>query len=202
VPADGTNYIFRTGGPAEAGLVINGFDLGSVLLKACDIDQDGKATLAEVKQVASVCFKLWDTNSDGYLSQPELAVALKELFPAPPSGGGFGIRTIVGAPGSAAPQVIRGAAAPGSSDVLIAAPGSSASSEEIPTPDSQLAKHIFAGADTNKDGFLSLQEVNDFLDKNFSQWDQDSNGSLDAHEFALAFGQLALPDEAATAPSQ
>jgi hypothetical protein len=63
-----------------------------------------------------------------------------------------------------------------------------------------LAKHIFAGADANKDGFLSLQEVNDFLDKNFSQWDQNSNGSLDEHEFAMAFGQLALPDEAATAP--
>jgi Ca2+-binding EF-hand superfamily protein len=187
VPADGTNHIFRTGGPVEAGLVINGFDLGSVLLKASDIDQDGKATLAEVKQVASACFKLWDTNSDSYLSQAELAGALKELFPAPPAGGGFGIRTIRGAPGSPSPYTIRGAAAP-------------ASSEELPTPDSQLAKHIFAGADANKDGFLSLQELNDFLDKNFSQWDQNSNGSLDEHEFAMAFGQLALPDEAATAP--
>jgi Ca2+-binding EF-hand superfamily protein len=198
VPAGGTNYIFQTGGPIEAGFVFNGFDVGSVLLKTCDVDQDGKATLAEVKEVASACFKLWDTNDDGYLNQAELAAAaLKELFPAPRSGGGVGIHAIGAAPGSASPYVIRGAAAPGSSNLLIATP---VSSEELPTPDSQLAKHIFAAADSNKDGLLSLQEISDFLDQNFSQWDQDSNGSLDRHEFALAFGQLALPDCAATAP--
>src|SRR5262249_26802006 len=133
------------------------------------------------------CCKLWNSHADSLLSQAELAAALKELFSAPPSGGGFGIRTTRGAPGSPSPQIVRGAATAGSS-------------EELPTPDSQLAKHIFAGADANKDGFLSLQEVNDFLDKSFGQWDQNSNGSLDEREFALAFGQLALPDGAVTAP--
>jgi Ca2+-binding EF-hand superfamily protein len=200
VPADGTNHIFRTGGPVEAGLVINGFDLGSVLLKVCDIDQDGKAALGEVKHVASACFKLWDTNSDNNLSQAELGTALKELFPASPAGGGFGIRALSGAPAAGTGDVLIAIAAPGSpaAHSVSAAP---ASSEELPTPDSQLAKNIYARADVNKDGLLSLQEVSDFLEKNFSQWNQDSNGSLDVNEFALAFGQLALPDGAATAPA-
>lgn len=176
VPAgatDGTNHIFRTAGPGQAGFVINGLDFGSVLLKACDLNQDGKATLAEVKEVASACFKLWDTNADGNLSQTELGAGLKALFPAPPPGAGYGVR------------MINGVATPVSPD-------------ELPTPDSQLAKHLFAGADANKGGSLSLQEINDFLAKNFSQWDQDSSSSLDAGEFALAFGQLTLPDGAAT----
>jgi Ca2+-binding EF-hand superfamily protein len=207
-PADATNHIFRTGGPIEAGLVINGFDLGSGLLKACDVDQDGKATLGEVKHVASVCFRLWDTNSDSYLGQAELGAALKELFPAPPVGGGFGIRALSGVPAPGTSNLLVGVANSNSPDVLVAGQGSlnvrgvaaQISSEELPTPDAQLAKNIFARADANKDGLLSFQEVSDFLDKNFSQWDQSSNASLDEHEFAMAFGQLALPDGAATAP--
>ena len=216
VPADGANHIFRTGGAVQAGLVINGFDFGAVLLKACDLDQDGKAALGEVKYVASACFKLWDTNADSNLSQVELAVALKGLFPAPPAGGGFGIRRFTATPGSATNEVFVSAPgkgdvilAAGTADVLVVAPGSAdphsltaapSSTEELPTPDSQLAKHIFAGADANQDGLLSLQEVSEFLDKNFSQWDQNSSGSLDEHEFAMAFGQLAIPDGAATSP--
>jgi hypothetical protein len=201
VPAYGTNHIFQTSGRVEAGLVINGFDLGSILLKASDVDQDGKAALGEVKYVASACFKLWDTNADSYLSKAELSAALKELFPVPPAGGGFGIRTFSGAPASGSTDRPVTVAAQGSLTVR-GATAAPVSSEELPTPDSQLAKHIFAGADSNKDGLLTLQEVSDFLDKNFSQWDQNSNGSLDEHEFAAAFGQLALPDGAATAPVQ
>src|SRR6185312_1973719 len=51
-PGGGTNYMFRTSGAAGAGagvFFINGSDIGTVLLKACDLDQDGKVTLAEFK---------------------------------------------------------------------------------------------------------------------------------------------------------
>src|SRR5262249_1030288 len=61
-------------------------------------------------------------------------------------------------------------------------------------PPGQLTKHILAEADSNKDGVITVQELNDFFDKNFSQWDQDKNGSLDAQEFGVAFAQLAAPD--------
>jgi hypothetical protein len=49
-------------------------------------------------------------------------------------------------------------------------------------------------ADANKDGLISSQELNDFLDKSFSQWDQNGDGVLDAQELSNAFGQLAMPD--------
>jgi len=70
----------------------------------------------------------------------------------------------------------------------------------LPTADAVLVKHIFAAADANKDELLSLQEINDFLDKSFVSWDQDGGGSLNAEELNTAFGQLSLPDEALTAP--
>jgi hypothetical protein len=68
------------------------------------------------------------------------------------------------------------------------------SPDELPTPDGQLTKHILAGADSSKDGLLSLQELSNFMDKSFGQWDQDGNGSLNAQELNAAFGQLAKPD--------
>jgi len=46
----------------------------------------------------------------------------------------------------------------------------------------------------NQDGFLTLQEIDDFLDKNFAQWDQNSDGGLDASELNAAFSQFAMPD--------
>src|SRR5262249_41641258 len=69
------------------GIAINGFDAGTILVKACDLNRDGTVSLAELKQVAAACFKLWDLNKDGYLSAEELSSCLKQLFPAPPVGG-------------------------------------------------------------------------------------------------------------------
>jgi Ca2+-binding EF-hand superfamily protein len=165
--AGGVGVSGRTGG--QFGLAINGFDIGSILLKTCDLNQDGKVTLAELKVVASACFKLWDTNSDGSLSRDELSGALKALFPAPPAGGFQAVRVVNG--------------------VAVQVPP-----DELPTPDKQLTRHIMALADSNKDGALSLQELNDFLDKSFSQWDQNGDGALDAQELAATFGWLAMPD--------
>jgi Ca2+-binding EF-hand superfamily protein len=165
---------FSTGGHGEGGLFINGAEIGSLLLKMSDLDQDGKATLIELKAVATACFKLWDTNADGTISQGELAAAAREFFPAPPPGAMRGIRVINGVEVEVPPG-------------------------ELPTPDGQLCKHLLAGADSNKDGLLSLQEINDFLEKSFGGWDQDGNGSLDTKELGMAFGQLTIPDGAVTA---
>lgn len=172
----GTNYFFRTTGQAGV-FFINGSDIGTILLKACDLDQDGKLTISELKAVAAASFKLWDTNADGSLSQSEFSAALKEFFPAPQAGAAHGMRVVNG--------VVE-----------------TVSVGELPTPDAVLAKHIFAGADANKDGLLTLQEINDFLDKSFVSWDQDGSGSLNAEELNTAFGQLSLPDEALTAPAR
>src|SRR5262249_55670325 len=67
------------------GLAINGSDVGAILLQTCDLDQNGKVNLAELKTVAAACLKLWDANGDGSVSTDELSAALKKLFPAPPS---------------------------------------------------------------------------------------------------------------------
>jgi Ca2+-binding EF-hand superfamily protein len=147
---------------------INGADIGAVLLKTCDLNHDGKVTLAELKEVAAACFKLWDTNAVGSLSQGELATGLAQFFPRPTAGG----LCLVNANGVT----------------------TTVSPADMPTPDKEIAKHLMAAADANKDGSLSLQELNDYLDKCFSQWDQDGNGSLDAQELFAAFGQLAVPD--------
>lgn len=164
-PPDGTNMTFHTGG--QISLSINGSDIGTAILKACDLNHDGTVTLAELKEVAGACFKLWDTNSVGSLTQAQLSDELKQFFPDVGAG--------------TAMCVVNG--------VAVQVPP-----DRVPTPYGQLAKHIFADADSNKDGLLSLQELNDFLDKSFSQWDQNNNGSLDAQELNTAFGQLAMPD--------
>jgi len=162
----------RTGfGGGSEGVIsmnINGSDIGTTILKTCDLNQDGAASLAELKKVAGACFNLWDTTKDGSLSQDELSVGLRQLFPAPLAGA-QAMRTVNGV----AQQV---------------------PADELPTPDKQLTKHILAQADSNKDGLLSLQELGDFLDKSFSQWDRNGDGSLDAQELNAAFGQLAMPD--------
>jgi Ca2+-binding EF-hand superfamily protein len=174
IAADGTNFMFKTGPGAGVGaFFINGSDIGTVLMKTCDLDADGKVTPAELKTVATASLKLWDTNSDGNVSTNELSAGLKDLFPAPPEGGARAIRVINGVATETAPG-------------------------EIPTPDVMVARRLLAGVDANKDGVLSLQEVNDFLDKSFAPWDRNGNGSLDGQELGIAFAELSLPDEITT----
>jgi len=174
VAAGGTNFMFKTGPGAGVGaFFINGSEIGTVLLKTCDLDEDGKVTPAEFKKVAAASFKLWDTNNDSNVSSNELSAGLKDLFPAPLGAGARAIRVINGV-------------------AVETSPG------EIPTPDVMVARRLLSGADANKDGNLSLQEVNDFLDKSFAQWDRNGNGSLDAQELGMAFGELSFPDDIMT----
>src|SRR5262249_11496315 len=63
-------------------------DIGAGLQKACDLNRDGNVTLLELKQVASACFKLWDTNNAGALDQTALLNGIKELLPMPPPPAG------------------------------------------------------------------------------------------------------------------
>lgn len=172
-PPPGAKLTLRTGeGGGGFGLVINGADIGTIVLKACDRDGDGQVVPAELKASIAACFTLWDTNTNSSLSGSELAAGLKQLFPTPPPGGMRGVHVING--------------------VAVEVPPG-----ELPTPEAQIAKHILAGADSNKDGALSLEEVSKFLlGKCFSQWDQDESGALDAQELNAAVGQLAMPDDA------
>jgi len=64
-------------------IVLNGQDVGSSLLKACDTNQDGAATITEVKVALLNWFQQADTDRNGALSEVELATALKALFPLP-----------------------------------------------------------------------------------------------------------------------
>jgi Ca2+-binding EF-hand superfamily protein len=171
-PIAGGRTVFHAGGKGGGfGLVINGIDIGMVLLKTFDLDKNSKVAPAELKDVAAACFTLWDANADGSVTTSELTTALKELFPAPPTGGVRGVR------------VVNGVAVEVSTD-------------QLPTPDGQVAKHLLERADSNKNDALTLEEVSAFLlGKCFSDWDQDRNGSLDAQELNGAFAQLAKPDQ-------
>lgn len=171
LPAQNTIVMAASGGSGGGvALAINGVDIGAILLKACDLNQDGKVTLTELKTVAAACFKQWDTNNDGNLSVDELYTGLKNLFPAPRVGGQ-----------AQAMAMVNGVAVPVSPD-------------DMPTPDKQITKHLMILADGSKDGLLSLQELDDWLDKSFGQWDQNGDGALDVSELDAAFGQLARPD--------
>jgi Ca2+-binding EF-hand superfamily protein len=64
-------------------IVFNGQDVGVSLLKVCDINQDGAATVAEVKAALLNWFQQADADKNGALSEVELVSALKSLFPSP-----------------------------------------------------------------------------------------------------------------------
>jgi Ca2+-binding EF-hand superfamily protein len=64
-------------------MVLHGQDIGSSLLRACDTNQDGAASTAEVDGALLNWFQHADTDSNGSLSETELATALKSLFPTP-----------------------------------------------------------------------------------------------------------------------
>jgi Ca2+-binding EF-hand superfamily protein len=64
-------------------MVLNGQDIGSSLLKACDTNQDRMASASELNAALLNWFQQADTDSSGALSETELSAALKSLFPAP-----------------------------------------------------------------------------------------------------------------------
>ena len=64
-------------------IVFNGQDVGASLLKVCDLNQDGAATLTEVKAALLNWLQQADADKNGALSEVELATALKSLFPLP-----------------------------------------------------------------------------------------------------------------------
>jgi hypothetical protein len=64
-------------------MVLHGQDIGSSLLRACDTNQDGAASTAEVNAALLNWFQQTDTDSNGALSETESAATLKSLFPTP-----------------------------------------------------------------------------------------------------------------------
>jgi len=58
-------------------------DIGASLLKICDTNQDGAATPDEVKVGLLTWSQQADTDTNGALSEIELATALKQIFPVP-----------------------------------------------------------------------------------------------------------------------
>src|ERR1041385_6787089 len=86
-PGIGFGFFHRTDGSGAAHgimIVLNGQDVGASLLKVCDTNQDGAADIGEVKAALLNWYQQADTDTNGALSEDEMATALKSLFPAPP----------------------------------------------------------------------------------------------------------------------
>lgn len=62
-------------------------EIGASLLKTCDTNQDGIAAPSEVKIAMLNWFQHADTDTNGTLSQVELATALKQIFHEQPPPG-------------------------------------------------------------------------------------------------------------------
>jgi Ca2+-binding EF-hand superfamily protein len=138
-------------------IVFNGQDVGPSLLKVCDINQDGAATVTEVKAALLNWFQQADAHKNGALSQVELATALKSLFPSPQ-------------PPPGAPPL-----------------------PEDHALHSLSTKKLIAAVDANNDTWITFNEAIAFVERNFTKWDANSNGWLDASEFAAAFAQFMPP---------
>jgi Ca2+-binding EF-hand superfamily protein len=132
-------------------MVTNGQDIGSSLLEACDTNQDGIASASELNAELLNWFQRADTDSNGALSETEMASALKSLFPTPQPP-----------------------------------PGAPPLPEEMALYN-LLAKKLMVTVDSNKDGWMTLQEALAFVSQTFTKWDANSNGSLDTSELAAAF---------------
>ena len=83
-----------TAGPGRPGgggfaVAVGGKAFDSLLMKACDTNQDGAVTSVELKGAIVTWFQSADTDTNGALSQIELATALKEVFPVPQPPPGF-----------------------------------------------------------------------------------------------------------------
>jgi hypothetical protein len=138
-------------------MVINGRDIGSSLVGACDTNQDQLVSASELNAALLNWFQRADTDSSGALTETELAAVLKSLFPGPQPP-----------------------------------PGAPPPPEEMALHN-VLAKKLMLTVDSNKDSWMTFQEALSFVSQSFAQWDADSNSSLDASEFAVAFGQLMPP---------
>jgi Ca2+-binding EF-hand superfamily protein len=64
-------------------IVFNGQNIGASLLKACNANQDGAASESEVNAALLNWFHQADVDTNGVLSEVELATALQLLFPTP-----------------------------------------------------------------------------------------------------------------------
>jgi Ca2+-binding EF-hand superfamily protein len=140
--------------PPHVMMVLHGQNIGASLLKACDTNQDGAAIATEVKAALLNWFQRADADTNGALSEVELATALKLLFPPPQ-------------PPPGAPPL-----------------------PEDYALHNLLTKKLMAAVDANNDTWITPSEAIAFVDQNFSKWDANSNGWLDASEFAAAFAQL------------
>ena len=130
------------------------------------------------QDIGSSLLKACDANQDGIASASEVNAALLNWFQqADTDGNGALSETELATALKSlfpAPQPPPGAPPPPEDMAL----------------HNRLAKTLIETVDSNKDGWLTFQEGLAFVSQTFAKWDANSNGSLDASEFAAAFAQL------------
>jgi Ca2+-binding EF-hand superfamily protein len=130
------------------------------------------------QDIGSSLLKACDTNQDGIVSASELNAALSNVFQQTDTDGSGALSETELATALKsvfpAPQPPQGVPPP---------------PEELALHN-LLAKNFMVTVDSNKDGWMTLQEALAFVSQTVAQWDTDGDGSLDASELAAAFAQF------------
>jgi Ca2+-binding EF-hand superfamily protein len=152
--------------------------LAKPLLEAFDADKDGRLTKAELVGGLKKVFAAADKDGNGSVDELQLAEALNPLLPPPPFGkgppGGKGFK---GAPGDKGGKGFKG----GKGGLGMFGPGTF------------LARGLMQRADKNKDGKLTLAELEAAAEAIFKEADRNKDGKLDEEEFGTAVALLFPP---------
>jgi Ca2+-binding EF-hand superfamily protein len=160
-------------GKGPGGFGMGGFGPGNFLakplLEAFDSDKDGKLTKAELVGGLKKVFAAADKDRKGLVDETQLAEALNPLLPPPPF--------VKGPPGGFPDKGGKG----GKGGFRMFGPGNF------------LARGLVQRADKNKDGKLTLAELETTAEGVFKEADKNKDGKLDEEEMGTAVSLLFPP---------
>ena len=158
---------FGPGGPGAFG---PGMMFAKPLFEALDKDKTGKVSAKQAESAIASFFAAADKEKKNTLDEAQLSEAIAAILPPPPNFGGFGGKDGPGKKEGGPPK--KGGFGGGFN------------------PGGMIAPAIIKTADTNKDGKVTLKELQDAAAVQFKASDKNKDGSLDEAELADAVSKV------------